>query len=45
MFPYLFPDGRGHYDGTGKLTLCDYLKLRMQQLFTPFTPSKTYCTC
>jgi len=41
MFPFLFPDGRGYYDGNG-MSLCEYAKMRMLQAFTPFTMNKVY---
>jgi hypothetical protein len=40
LFPFLFPHGRGAYDGV--VTLCSYLKLRAQNSFSIFTLHKLY---
>ena len=40
LFPFLFPHGHGAYDG--KTTFFEYLKYRMETLFSPFTLYKPY---
>ncbi|KAL3155152.1 hypothetical protein ABBQ38_011208 [Trebouxia sp. C0009 RCD-2024] len=40
LFPYLVPFSKGHWDGI--LGICDYLRLRCTQLFSPFTLCKNY---
>jgi hypothetical protein len=40
LFPFLFPHGNGAYDG--RTTLSEYLKYRMNTLFSPFTLYKPY---
>lgn len=40
LFPYLFVFGTGAWDGT--LNFCVYLRMRMCQLFSPFTLCKNY---
>ena len=47
MFTYLFLDGVGYYDnrrarGVPPLGLMEYLKMRMQGMFTPFTMTGSY---
>jgi len=47
MFTYLFMDGVGFYDnrradGAPPLSLVEYLKMRMQGMFTPFTMTGSY---
>ena len=40
LFPFLFPHGHGSYDG--KITFFEYIKYRMEKMFTPFTLYKPY---
>ena len=40
MFPFLFPHQHGHYQGG--IGFSDYIKRRIQQLFSPFTLYKPY---
>lgn len=40
IFPCLFPHGEGF--NTGAMRMLDYIKLRWQQLFSPFSLLKTY---
>jgi hypothetical protein len=38
VFPYLFPDGEGSCSGVAHgLRMCEYLQMRVWQLFSPFT--------
>eukprot|EP00878_Enallax_costatus_P004226 GHUV01004456.1.p1 GENE.GHUV01004456.1~~GHUV01004456.1.p1 ORF type:complete len:430 (+),score=72.93 GHUV01004456.1:559-1848(+) len=40
IFPYLFPTGKGYFDGN--ITLNEYLKMRSMQLFSKFTLVQEY---
>ncbi len=40
LFPFLFPQGEGAYDG--RISLNDYFKYRMSMLFFPFTLYEPY---
>ncbi|DBA91865.1 TPA: hypothetical protein ACH3X1_015999 [Trebouxia sp. C0004] len=40
LFPYLFVFAQGAWDGG--MNLCNYLRMRMSQLFSPFTLCKNY---
>jgi hypothetical protein len=40
IFPCLFPHGEGF--NTGAMRMLDYIKLRWQQLLSPFSLLKTY---
>jgi hypothetical protein len=47
MFPFLFPHGRGFFDGTntygaGKFGIVEYLSMRLNGMFTPFTMHGPY---
>jgi hypothetical protein len=40
VFPFLFPDGAGFH--SSDMTLCEYIRMRSQQLFSNFTLYKPY---
>ena len=40
LFPFLFPHGHSVYDG--RVTFFEYLKYRMETMFTSFTLYKPY---